>query len=141
MAPQGSCTWLLALPTPATQYLPGTQYRMPDLLFGWLAQWSDVQSILARVDRGVNFTPPIAIQVVALASELHRWYKCHENYTVYSTEDPNNSANVFFSSAPGGGVIGEGDEGIGEEVTNQVGNDDNNTFMDEESSDGEEEEG
>jgi len=77
--------------------------KMPELLFGWLTQESDVQSIMARVERGVTFYPPIAKQVVAIASELHRWYKCHENSKVYSTDiystDMPSSGSFFYVSA------------------------------------------
>jgi len=83
-----------------------SELGMSELLFSWLIQWSDVQSIMSRVERGVTFLPSIAIQVVALASELHRWYRCHENSKAYSSDltyfnnFPVNEEDVYDPNAP-----------------------------------------
>ncbi|CAM9522052.1 unnamed protein product, partial [Chrysoparadoxa australica] len=54
------------------------KYNMPDLLLQWVKQWSDIQSMQARLDMGVQFMPRVAVQVVLLATEVWQWYRSQE---------------------------------------------------------------
>ncbi|CBN74287.1 conserved unknown protein [Ectocarpus siliculosus] len=88
--------------------------HMPPLLVQALRSWGGTQESVTSLAGGeVTFQPRVATRVVALATELVKWYRTHESSTCYIV-DPDISAACANGAGSGrldGEIEGESSDG------------------------------
>eukprot|EP00611_Tribonema_gayanum_P015155 TRINITY_DN2695_c0_g1_i5.p4 TRINITY_DN2695_c0_g1~~TRINITY_DN2695_c0_g1_i5.p4 ORF type:complete len:116 (-),score=56.81 TRINITY_DN2695_c0_g1_i5:252-599(-) len=84
---------------------------MPRNLLDLLRDWSDIQSLSVRLERGVNYEPTVASQVVQLATEVCKWNRCREGGREYALDPV--AASILSSTGGSGSGSGSGGSGGG----------------------------
>eukprot|EP00904_Undaria_pinnatifida_P012199 jgi/Undpi1/8109/HiC_scaffold_24.g10581.m1 len=91
-----------------------TELKMPSVMVQALKSWGGTQHVVTSLAGGeVTFQPRVAMRVVALATELVKWYRAHENST-WHIIDPDLAATCANSTGSGhvdGEIEGESSDG------------------------------
>ncbi len=89
--------------SPALGELLRITHRMPGDMVDTLVKWNDAQSILARFERGVTFSPLVADRAVKDAARLYHWHSL-------GGEDPSDSDGMVREDEGTGVEMGQDEE-------------------------------
>ena len=84
--------------------------NMPELLLKWLKKWSDVQSIVGRLERGVSMDASIAAEVVTGADATLAWYRKREGGLLKDSKTRRPSVAARGDGDGGAAADDEGDD-------------------------------